>query len=136
MEDITNIFGQLKVCVCWRKHSFYTHQKTCDISSYTELSPTTIFFAKVKAGLTDIIIGGIFMNEPINQIVGVLNNTSHQMFQNRVSQGTLVDSQVNDQKTSHKYIIENNLIVYEKYDCHGKLISKVPWSPKPIDEKV
>ena len=76
------------------------------------------------------------MNEPINQIVGVLNNTSHQMFQNRVSQGTLVDSKVNDQKTSHKYIIENNLIVYEKYDCHGKLISKVTWSPKHFDDKV
>ena len=76
------------------------------------------------------------MNEPINQIVGVLNNTSHQMFQNRVSQGTLVDSQVNDQKTSHKYIIENNLIVYEKYDRYGKLISRVPWLPKTIDEKV
>jgi hypothetical protein len=92
--------------------------------------------AKVKAGLTDIIIGGIFMNEPINHIVGVLNITSHQMFQNRVSQSTLVDSQLNDQSTSHKYIIENNLIVYEKYDCHGKLISKVPWSPNSIDEKV
>ena len=76
------------------------------------------------------------MNEPIDQIVGVLNNTSHQMFQNRVSPGSLNDSKVNNQKNSHKYIIENNLIVYEKYDRNGKLISRVPWSPKPIDEKV
>ena len=76
------------------------------------------------------------MNEPINQIVGVLNNTLHQLFQNRVPRSFLADSKENDQKVSHKYKIENNLIVYEKYDYHGKLISKVPWSPKPIDEKV
>ena len=76
------------------------------------------------------------MNEPINQIVGVSNNSLHQLFQNRVFQGTFADSQVNAQKTSHKYKIENNLIVYEKYDCDGKLISRVPWSPKQIDKKV
>lgn len=76
------------------------------------------------------------MNEPINQIVGVFNNTLHQLFQNRVPRIFLADSKENDQKVSHKYKIENNLIVYEKYDHHGKLISKVPWTPKPIDEKV
>jgi hypothetical protein len=76
------------------------------------------------------------MNEPINQIVGVLNNTLHQLFQNRVPRSFLAGSKENDQKVSHKYKIENNLIVYEKYDRYGKLISKVPWSPKPIDEKV
>ena len=75
------------------------------------------------------------MNESINQIVGILNNTLHQMFQNRVPVGPLTDSQVDNQKTSHKYTIGNNLIVYEKYDRHGNLIFKVPWSTKPIDEK-
>ncbi len=75
------------------------------------------------------------MNEPINQIVGILNTTLHQMFQNRVSVCSLTDPQVDNKKTSHKYTIENDLIVYEKYDRHGKLISRVPWSPKPVDEK-
>ena len=76
------------------------------------------------------------MNEPINQIVGVLNNSLYQLSQNGVPRSSLTDSKVNDQKTSHKYKIKNNLIVYEKYDRYGKLISKVPWSPSPIDEKV
>jgi hypothetical protein len=75
------------------------------------------------------------MNEPINQIVGILNTTLHQMFLNRLPAGSLTDPQVDNKKTSHKYSIENNLIVYEKYDRQGTLISKVPWSPKPIDEK-
>jgi hypothetical protein len=75
------------------------------------------------------------MNEPVNQIVGIINTTLQRMFQNRVPVCPLTDPQVDSEKTSHKYIIENNLIVYEKYDRHGKLISRVPWSLKPIDEK-
>ncbi len=75
------------------------------------------------------------MNEPIYQIAGILDTTLHQMFQNSVPVSSLTDPQVDNIKTSHKYIIENNLIVYEKYDRHGKLVFRVPWSPKPIDEK-
>ena len=75
------------------------------------------------------------MDESINQIVGIFNTTLHQMFQNRVSVGPLNDSQTDSKKFSHKYMIENKSIVYEKYDRHGKLISRVPWSLKPMDEK-
>jgi hypothetical protein len=75
------------------------------------------------------------MYEPNNQIVGILNSTFHQMPQNRVPAGSLTDPQVDNKKTSHKYTIENDLIVYEKYDRHGKLISRVPWSPNPVAEK-
>ena len=75
------------------------------------------------------------MNEPIYQIAGILNTTLHQMFQNRVPVRSLTDPQVDNKKTSHKYLIDNNLIVYEKYDRHGKLISRVPWPPKPVAEK-
>jgi len=76
------------------------------------------------------------MNAHINHIVGILNTTLHQMYQNRVPLGSLNDLQEENKKTSHKFIIENNLIVYEKYDRYGKLISRVPWLPKTIDEKV
>lgn len=76
------------------------------------------------------------MTEHINHIVGILNTTLQQMYQYRVSVGSFNDPQEGDKKTSHKFIIKNNLIVYEKYDLYGKLISRVPLSPKPIDEKV
>jgi hypothetical protein len=75
------------------------------------------------------------MNEPINQIVGILNTTFHQMYQNRVPVSSLIDPQVDNKKSSHKYTIENNLIIYENYDRHGKLISRVPWSYRPIDKE-
>jgi hypothetical protein len=38
-------------------------------------------------------------------------------------------------KTSSKYILEKNKIVFERYDRNGKLISRVPWTVKPISAK-
>jgi hypothetical protein len=38
-------------------------------------------------------------------------------------------------KTSSKYILEKNKIVFERYDRNGKLISRVPWTAKPISAK-
>jgi len=75
------------------------------------------------------------MNDPINQIVGILNTTSQQMVQDRLAVSSLIDPQVDNKKTSHRYTIENKLIVYEKYDHYGRLISKVPWSPPFFNEK-
>ena len=75
------------------------------------------------------------MNESIYEIGGILNTNLHQMYQNRVPASSLNDPQKNNQKTMPKFIIENNLIVYEKYDRYGKLVSRIPWSPI-IDEKV
>ena len=75
------------------------------------------------------------MNEPIYQIGSILSTNRHQMFQNRPAVCSLTDLQIDNKKTSSKYIIENNLIVYEKYDRYGELISRVPRSLKPIDEK-
>ncbi len=75
------------------------------------------------------------MNEPIYQFDNILSTTTHLMSQSRVPVRSLTDPQVDNMKTSHKYLIENNLIVYEKYDRHGKLVSRVPCSPKSIDEK-
>ena len=75
------------------------------------------------------------MSEPVYQIVGIFNTIFYPMFQSRLPVRALTDPQVEIKKTSHKYLIENNLIVYEKYDRHGKLISRVPWLLNPIDEK-
>jgi hypothetical protein len=74
------------------------------------------------------------MNEPINEIAGVLNHTLFPISESRMLVSSSADLQVDIQKTSFKYKIQNNLIVFEKYDCQGKLISRVPSSPKPVDE--
>jgi hypothetical protein len=38
-------------------------------------------------------------------------------------------------ESSSKYILEKNKIVFERYDRNGKLISRVPWTVKPISAK-
>ena len=38
-------------------------------------------------------------------------------------------------KTSSKYILDGNKIVFEQYDHNGKLISRVPWTAHSISEK-
>jgi hypothetical protein len=38
-------------------------------------------------------------------------------------------------KTSSKYIIDGNKIVFERYDRNGKLISRVPWNAHKVSKK-
>jgi len=38
-------------------------------------------------------------------------------------------------KISSKYILENNKIVFERYDRNGKLISRVPWNCNKVSAK-
>lgn len=38
-------------------------------------------------------------------------------------------------KTSSKYILDNNNIVFERYDRNGKLISRVPWTANRVSAK-
>jgi hypothetical protein len=74
------------------------------------------------------------MNEPIEQISCNSDFSQHQYFSNSVSVRSLTEPEEDNKKSSHKYVIENKLIAYEKYDGHGKLISRVPWSHMPIDK--
>jgi hypothetical protein len=75
------------------------------------------------------------MNEPIGQIFGNSDISQHQFFNNSVSVRSLTEPEADNKKVSHKYVIKNNLIVYEKYDRHGKLVASVPWSYRPIDKQ-
>lgn len=75
------------------------------------------------------------MNEPIDQIPGNSDFFHHQFFNNGVSVRSFIEPEADSKKGSHKYVIENNLVVYEQYDGQGKLISRVPWSHKPIDKR-
>ena len=75
------------------------------------------------------------MSEPINKLDNILSTATRQISQRKPAVGFLTDPQINNIKTTHKYVIENKSIVYKKYDHAGKLISRVPWSAQPIDEK-
>jgi hypothetical protein len=75
------------------------------------------------------------MSEPINQISQIVGFGSSQPFQNRLYTHFDFGEGKGTKQTSSKFIVDDNTIVYEKYDHHGKLISKVPWSHKSIGKK-
>ena len=75
------------------------------------------------------------MNEPIERISGNSDFSQHQSFDNSLSIRSLTEQEEDNKKGSHKYVFQNNLILYEKYDHYGTLISRVPWFHKPIDKR-
>ncbi len=75
------------------------------------------------------------MSESINQIDSLLGADSYyRLQQQKAAQAPDRVEKDTDQKAS-KYIIEGNSIIYESYDRDGKLISRVPWTAQPIDER-
>ena len=72
------------------------------------------------------------MNELINHIGNITSAGSYK-------QPTSMPFERNDSnvkrdiaKTSSKYILEKNKIVFERYDRNGKLISRVPWTANRV----
>jgi hypothetical protein len=45
------------------------------------------------------------------------------------------DDRMDISKTSSKYILEKNKIVFERYDRNGKLVSRVPWTANRVSAK-
>jgi hypothetical protein len=75
------------------------------------------------------------MNELINHIGNIASPGSYKP-------PTSIPAERNDSnvkrdisKTSSKYILENNKIVFERYDRNGKLISRVPWTAHRVSAK-
>ena len=75
------------------------------------------------------------MSEQIDQISPTLSSGNYQFFRNRLYVHSDSGEGKGTQQSSSKYIVNNNSIVYERYDRYGKIIYKVPWSAHPIDEK-
>ena len=75
------------------------------------------------------------MNETISQINNIIVPGSYQTMPDTLAERTISEDRRFNARTSSKYTVENKKIVFERYDRHGKLISRVPWSAHPIDEK-
>jgi hypothetical protein len=75
------------------------------------------------------------MIEPIKYI-GIISTPSSYMPTPSVhTERSGFDDRRDISKTSSKYILENNKIVFERYDRNGKLISRVPWTAHRVTEK-
>ena len=87
-----------------------------------------------KIGLADNNNRSVSMNELINH-TGIASIGSYTPTPSiPVEHG---DSNVKKDiaKTSSKYILEKNKIVFERYGRNGKLISRVPWTANRVSAK-
>ena len=75
------------------------------------------------------------MGGPIDHINNIISPGSYQKITVGQAQSPAPKTKGNIPKTSSKYIVENNKIVFERYDRFGKLIFRVPWAAHSIIEK-
>ncbi len=75
------------------------------------------------------------MSGPIDQINNIIISGSNQKIPGTPAERPGSDVKRNIVKTSSKYIVEDNKIVFERYDRYGKLISRIPWAAHSINEK-
>ena len=75
------------------------------------------------------------MSEPINQVDGIVTAHGYQKPEQKTAAPSPSETKKDKNQISSKYVIEENSIIYESYDRHGNLISRVPWTAQPIDEK-
>jgi len=75
------------------------------------------------------------MNELINHIGIIASTGGYKTPTSIPAERSGLDRGRDISKTSSKYILEKNKIVFERYDRNGKLISRVPWAANRVSAK-
>ena len=75
------------------------------------------------------------MSGPIDQINNIISPGSCQKITGGSAERPGPKTKGNIPKTSSKYIVEKNKVVFERYDRYGKLIFRVPWAARSISKK-
>jgi len=75
------------------------------------------------------------MNESINHTGNIASPGSYKPLTDMPAERNDSSAKTDIAKTSSKYILEKNKIVFERYDRNGKLISRVPWTANRVSEK-
>ena len=86
-------------------------------------------------GLTDKQIRDALMIEPINHTGIISIPSSYTTVQSNPAERSGFDDRKVMSQTSSKYILDDNKIVFERYDRNGKLISRVPCTAHKVSEK-
>ena len=76
------------------------------------------------------------MIEPIIDIGNITtSDISYKTLTSVPAEYSRLDAGKDISKSSSRYIVENNTIVFERYDRYGKLVTKVPWNAYTLSEK-
>ena len=90
---------------------------------------------QVVFDLTDKQIRDALMIEPINHTGIISIPSSYTTVQSIPAERSGFDDKLHISKTSSKYVLDDNKIVFERYDRGGKLISRVPWTCNRVSAK-
>ena len=88
-----------------------------------------------KTGFADKHKRDELMNELINHIGNIASPGSYKPPTSMPVEHNDSNVKRDIAKSSSKYILENNKIVFERYDRNGKLISRVPWTAHSVSAK-
>ena len=80
-------------------------------------------------------MGRVSMIETINHTGMITNPGSYTPTQIIPAERSGFEDRRDMSQTSSKYILENNKIVFERYDRNGILISRVPWTAHRVSEE-
>ena len=75
------------------------------------------------------------MIEPINHIGNIASPGSYKPLTNVPAEHSDPTVKRDIAKTASKYILEDNKILFERYDRNGKLILRVPCTAHKVSEK-
>jgi hypothetical protein len=75
------------------------------------------------------------MIEPTNHTVITPSTSSFTPTPSIPAERSGFDDRRDISKTYSKYILDDNKIVFERYDRNGKLISRVPWAAHRVTAK-
>ena len=75
------------------------------------------------------------MIESINHTGNIASPGSYKSLPSYPAERSGFDGKRDISKSSSKYILEKNKIVFERYDRNGKLISRVPWAANRVSAK-
>jgi hypothetical protein len=75
------------------------------------------------------------MNELINHIENIASPGSYRPPTSKPFERNDSNVKRDIAKTSSKYVLQKNMIVFERYDRNGKLISRVPWTANRVSAK-
>ena len=78
---------------------------------------------------------GVFRIYRINHTGNIASPSSYTRTPSIPAERSGFDDRKDMSQISSKYILDDNIIVFERYDRNGKLISRVPWAANRVSAK-
>jgi len=90
---------------------------------------------RIFSDFADHLQGDVQMIEPINHTGNIACPGNYKPQPSILAKGNGYTNRKDMSQTASKYILEDNKILFERYDRNGKLILRVPCTAHKVSEK-